>query len=186
MKMTLMIFFINLLQCFFELTEHHFIAKKQNEFLRVKKSLLKTWWSSFNFFSIRVFFHGHCQLTHWTAGEGRGISFYYTTTSTLSWTFRHLFCNFAREMNIKYVYLIYCICQATPGWDLPPYRITIWLNDDAMLILVCLFVDLIQRFCCSYLTMETGGLELASTIILVLQPNRLTKCASHPKSPEVC
>ena len=28
---------------------------------------------------------------------------------------------------------------------------------------------------------ETGGLELASTITLVLQANRLTKCASHPK-----
>ena len=74
-----------------------------------------------------------------------------------------------------------CIYQAATGWDLPPYRITIWLTDDAMLILVCLLVDLIQRFCGSYLTMETGGLELASTIILVLQPNRLTKCTSHPQ-----
>ena len=27
---------------------------------------------------------------------------------------------------------------------------------------------------------ETGGLELASTITLVLQANRQTKCASHP------
>ena len=27
---------------------------------------------------------------------------------------------------------------------------------------------------------EIGGLELASTITLVLQANRLTKCASHP------
>ena len=30
------------------------------------------------------------------------------------------------------------------------------------------------------MTWETGGLELAATIILVLQANRLTKCASHP------
>ena len=29
---------------------------------------------------------------------------------------------------------------------------------------------------------ETGGLELASTITLVLQANRLIKCASHPKT----
>ena len=28
---------------------------------------------------------------------------------------------------------------------------------------------------------ETGGLELASTITLILQANRLTKCASHPE-----
>ena len=27
---------------------------------------------------------------------------------------------------------------------------------------------------------ETGGFELASTITLVLQAKRLTKCASHP------
>ena len=31
-----------------------------------------------------------------------------------------------------------------------------------------------------YLTGETGGLELASTVILVLQANRQTKCSSHP------
>ena len=31
---------------------------------------------------------------------------------------------------------------------------------------------------------ETGGLEVASTITLVLQANRLTKCASHPKQIE--
>ena len=36
------------------------------------------------------------------------------------------------------------------------------------------------RFCYSYFTGETGERELASTIILVLQANRLTKCASHP------
>ena len=74
-----------------------------------------------------------------------------------------------------------CIYQATTRWDLPPYRITIWLIDDVMLIFVCLFVDLIQGFCYSYLILETDGLELASTIILVLQANRLNKCASHPK-----
>ena len=31
------------------------------------------------------------------------------------------------------------------------------------------------------MTLETGGYKLASTITLVLQANRLTKCASHPK-----
>ena len=50
----------------------------------------------------------------------------------------------------------------TDCYRLPPYRITIWLIDDAMLIFVSLFVDSIQGFCCSYLTLETGGLELSS------------------------
>ena len=73
-----------------------------------------------------------------------------------------------------------CIYQTATRWDLPPYQIATWLIDDVMLILVCLLVDLIHGFCCSYLTLETGGLEFASTIILVIQANRLTKCTSHP------
>ena len=56
------------------------------------------------------------------------------------------------------------------------YLIDWWCNFD-----FCLFACWIYfRFCYSYMTWETGGLELASTIILVLQANRLTKCASHP------
>ena len=35
---------------------------------------------------------------------------------------------------------------------------------------------LIQGFCYSNLTREIGGLKLASTINIVLQANRLTKC----------
>ena len=45
---------------------------------------------------------------------------------------------------------------------------------------VCLLDELILGFCYIDLTLETGGFELASTITLVLQANRLTKCASHP------
>ena len=51
-----------------------------------------------------------------------------------------------------------------------------------MLVSVCLLDKLILRFCDSNLTPETGGLELTLTITLVLQANRLTKCASHPES----
>ena len=50
-----------------------------------------------------------------------------------------------------------------------------WLIDDAMF--VCLLDELILGFCYSNLTLETGGFELASSITLVLQANRLTKCA---------
>ena len=58
-----------------------------------------------------------------------------------------------------------------------------WVIDDTMLIFVCLLVDLIQGFCYCYLTLETRGLELAWTIILVLPANRLTKCARYLLSP---
>ena len=49
-------------------------------------------------------------------------------------------------------------------------------------LFVCLFDatdELILGFCYSDLTLGTGGFELASTINLVLQANRLTKCASE-------
>ena len=52
-----------------------------------------------------------------------------------------------------------------------------WLIDDA--IFVCLLDDLILDFLLQRLQ-ETGEFELASTITLKLQANRLTKCASHP------
>ena len=56
------------------------------------------------------------------------------------------------------------------------YLIDWWCNFD-----FCLFACWIDfRFCYSYMTWETTGLELALTINLVLQANRLTKCASHP------
>ena len=51
------------------------------------------------------------------------------------------------------------------------------LIDDAMF--VCLLDELIQGFCYSDLRWETGGFELASTVTLVLQANRLTRCASR-------
>ena len=44
---------------------------------------------------------------------------------------------------------------------------------------VCLLDELMLGFCYNDLTLETGGFELASTIILVLLVNRLTKRASH-------
>ena len=59
-----------------------------------------------------------------------------------------------------------------------------WLIVDAMF--VCLLDELILSFCCSDLTLEFGGFELTSTITLVLQANRLTKCASHPNRLTKC
>ena len=73
-----------------------------------------------------------------------------------------------------------CIYQTATWWDLPPYWITILLTD-VILIFVCLLDGLILRFCYRNLIRETGGLEFASTITLVLQANGLIKCASHPR-----
>ena len=53
-----------------------------------------------------------------------------------------------------------------------------------MLIFTCLLDNLIRGFCYNNLSRKTGELELASTITLVLQANRLIKFASHPYSSE--
>ena len=52
-----------------------------------------------------------------------------------------------------------------------------WFKFVCLLIWVKVLLQLFDMW-------ETGGLELASTISLVLQANRLTKCASHPKMEE--
>ena len=175
------------------------------------------------FFPIRVFFHGHWQLTGqqgkggwlltgqqgkggwqligqlgkvgWQltgqqgkggeageageAGEGRGTILFQSTTSTRSRTLRHLFAT----LHVRWLSHIFnrnaCIYQIATRWGLPSYWITIWLIDDVILIFVYLHVELILGFVTS---IWHEKLELASTIILVLQANQLTKCASHPNT----
>ena len=61
---------------------------------------------------------------------------------------------------------------------LSKYYLGDWWTDVDFRLFPCWF-DF--RFSYSYLTWGTGGLGLASTIILVLQASWLTKRASHPK-----
>ena len=97
---------------------------------------------SLHFFFYQGFFHGHWQLTG-QRGKGGDHLLFYSTTSTRSRTFRHLFATF----HVRWLSHIFnrnaCIYQTATRWDLPPYRITIWLIDDVILIFVCLLVDLI-------------------------------------------
>ena len=68
------------------------------------------------------------------------------TTSTRSRTCRHLFAT----LHVRWLSHIFnrnaCIYQTATRWDLPPYRITIWLIDDVILIFVCLHVEFILGF----------------------------------------
>ena len=102
-------------------------------------------WKVTIFFSIRNFFHGNWQLTG-QLGKGEDHLLFHSTTSTRSQTFRHLFAT----LHVRWLSHIFnrtaCIYQAATWWDLPPYRITIWLTDDVMLIFVCLLLDLILGF----------------------------------------
>ena len=131
-------------------------------------------WSPF--FFIRVFFHGHWQLT---AQQGKGrdhlIPLYHFHQLTNIQTF---ICNFAREMTITYFQsqrLCLPGCYSMRFITLSSYYLIDWWCNFDCYLFAC-WIDF--RFCYSYRTWETGGLELASTIILVLQANQLTKCAS--------
>ena len=96
-------------------------------------------------FSIRVFFHGHWQFTG-RQGKGGDHILFHSTTSTRSRTFRHSFAT----LHVRWPSYIFnrkaCIYQTSTRWDLAPYRITIWLIDDVILIFVCLLVALILGF----------------------------------------
>ena len=75
-----------------------------------------------------------------------GTIFFHSATSTRSRTFRHLFAT----LHVRWLSHIFnrnaCIYQAATLWHLPPYRITIWLIDDVILIFVCLHFELILGF----------------------------------------
>ena len=73
-----------------------------------------------------------------------GTILFHSTTSTRAQTFRHLFAT----LNVRWLSHIFnrntCIYLSATRWDLPPYRITIWMIDDVILIFVCLHVELIS------------------------------------------
>ena len=62
-------------------------------------------------------------------------------------------------------------------YDLIELPFVDWWCDIYLFIYVMIWFYL---FCSISLKGETGGFELTSTITLVLQANRLTKCVSHP------
>ena len=91
-----------------------------------------------------------------TAGKGGDHRLFHSTTSTRSRIFRHLFAT----LHVRWLSRIFnrnaCVYQTATLWDLPPYRISIWLIDwwcdDAMFI--CLLDELILGFCYSDFEIE--------------------------------
>ena len=102
-----------------------------------KTSLLSQFFVLSIFFSIRIFFHGHRRLTG-QQEKGADHLLFHLTTSTRWRTFRHLF----TTLHVRSLSHIFnctaCTYQTATRWDLPPYRITIWLIDDVTLSF-CLF-----------------------------------------------
>ena len=117
--------------------------------------------------------------------EGNHLLFH-STTSNRSRTFRYLF----GTLHVRWLSHIFnriaCIYQTATRWYLPPYRITIWLIDDVALSFVCLRDHLILDFLLRQFETGNRWIELASTITLVLQANRLTNSQFWCKIVEKC
>ena len=96
-------------------------------------------------FLIRVFYHGHWQLTG-EQGKGGDHLLFNSTTFIRSRAFRHLFATLHVWWLSHIFNLNAFIYQTVMRWDLSPYRITIWLIDDVILIFVYLLVELILGF----------------------------------------
>ena len=78
------------------------------------------------FFSVRVFFHRHWRFTG-QQGKGGDRLLFHSTASIRSGTLRHLFAT----LHVRWLSRIFnrnaCVHHTATQWDLPPYRITIWL-----------------------------------------------------------
>ena len=86
-------------------------------------------------------------------------------------TFKHLFAT----LHVRWQFLIATLVITRLLLDEIYHFIELlfdWLMIWCWFLFVCLLIWFDFRFCYSFLTWETDGLELASTIILVLQPNR--------------
>ena len=100
----------------------------------------------------QVFCDGHWQLTG-QQGKGRDHLLFYSTTSTRSGTFRHLLATLHMRWLSHIFNCTALIYQAITRWDLPLYRMTIWLSDDVILIFVFLIDDFI-------LALQTRGFHV--------------------------
>ena len=88
-------------------------------------------------------------------------------------TFRHFFATLHLRCLSHIFNRTACIYHTATRLDLPRSRITISLINDLRLFFVCLLDDLITNFCYFNFDMGNQWTQIASTIILVLQANRL-------------
>ena len=95
------------------------------------------------FFSVRVFFHEHSRLTGKQGKEGDYILFHSTTSMlTNIQTFATLHVRWLSHTFNRTA----CIYQTATRWDLPPYRIAIWLIDNMKLVFEVNFCPIVYIF----------------------------------------
>ena len=133
-------------------------------------------------FSVRVFFHGHWQLT---GQQGReGTIFCSTLPFSLVLKRLDIYLRLCR-WDDYYIFLIARLVFTRLPLDEIYHLVKLLFNWMIMwcwfsfVSLMIWFEVLLQLF-----EWETGGLDLASSVILVLQANRLTKCTSYPNEED--
>ena len=112
--------------------------------------------------SFFVFFLSGYRNWRFTGQQGKGGDhrLFRCTTSTRSQTLRHLF----ETLHVRWLSRIFnrsaCVYQTATRWDLPPYRITIWLIDwlidDANWLTKCAIFIYVEIFLivCSVFIMQ--------------------------------
>ena len=81
----------------------------------------------FNKFFLLLGFSSQTLTIHRTAGKGRRSFLFQSTTSTCSRTLRHLFATLLVRWLSRIFNCNACVYQTVTRWDLPPYRITVWV-----------------------------------------------------------
>ena len=93
--------------------------------INVKSKRCKFYYSIFFY---QGFLHRHWRFTR-QQGKGGDHLLFHSTTSTRSQTLRHLFAT----LHVRWLSRIFnrnaCVYQTATRWDLPPYRITVWVID---------------------------------------------------------
>lgn len=97
------------------------------------------WWHCYTFYKqvnliCRICLSGFRSQTlmiHGAAGKEREPFLFLSTTSTHPGIFRHTFETLLCIWLLHNFNSIACNYQTVTWWDLPPWRITIWLIDDA-------------------------------------------------------
>ena len=123
----------------------------------------------FVFFSVRVFLHRHWWFTGQQGREGTNVY----STLPLPPAHEHLIATLYVRWLSRFLNRNACVYQTATRWDLTPYWITIWLIDWWCNVYLSNWGIDFRFFFTEILTLETCGLQLASTITLVLQANQL-------------
>ena len=159
------------------------IVRSSHQRCSIEKAVLKNFAIFFCYYGIL----SQTMIIHRAAQQGTGGDhvLFLSATSISSRKFRHLFVTLYVKWLPRIFNRIAFNYQNATRWDLPPYRITIWLTDNAMLTSICLLDDLVLGFSDSSLTRQNGGFELTSVITLYYKQIASHFLSSHSMTPPV-